>query len=378
VDVHRRLARKLDALPHGFPSAPNGVELRILRKIFEPQDAELALRLRPIPESAAAISRRVRRPPEEVRRQLESMADRGQIGASRSGDAARFSLLPFVVGIYELQIERLDKELADLFEEYAPTLMRTLGGSKPALARVVPVNARIEARPRILPKDDLRELLSRARSFRVAPCICRKERALEGHPCSHTLETCLAFSRQEDAYERYPPGGRVLSREEAFRVLEAAEDEGLVHCTYNVQQEPFFVCNCCSCCCGFLRGVKEFGAPHLLAHSDFVAAIDAEACSVCGACSEGRCPMDAIASDGMRLRVDPKRCIGCGVCATACPSDAVRLSERPPEDRNVPPETILDWAVARTTSRSPLRGLALRGVVAWMRARRSLAGPAGS
>lgn len=375
LDAYRRLARKLDSLPHGYPRTESGVELRILRKIFAEEDAALALRLRPIPERPEAIARRARRPVEDVRRHLESMADRGQIGASRRNGVTRFSLLPFVIGIYEFQLERLDKELADLFEEYAPFLMKTLGGSRPAVARVVPVNARIDAKPQILPHDDLRALLSRARSFRVAPCICRKERALEGHPCSHTLETCLAFSPQEEAFERFPPGGRVISREEAFKVLEAAEDEGLVHCTYNVQREPMFVCNCCSCCCGFVRGIRDFEAPFFLARSDFVARVDAESCSACGACSEGRCPMGAISSDGTSCRVDERRCIGCGVCTTACPTDAVRLVERPPEQRNLPPETIIDWAVERTSSRSPLKGLALRGVVAGMRAWRSLAGP---
>jgi Na+-translocating ferredoxin:NAD+ oxidoreductase subunit B len=373
LDVYRRLARKLDALPHGYPSTASGVELRILRKVFEPEDAALAVRLRAIPERAEAIARRVGRPVGEVQRHLESMADRGQVGASLRNGVARFSLVPFVVGIYELQLERLDKELADLFEEYVPHLMKTLGGSKPAVARVVPVNVKVDAKPQILPHDDLRALLSKARSFRVAPCICRKEQALEGHPCSHTLETCLSFSSRENAYERFPPGGRAISREEAMRVIEAAEEEGLVHCTYNVQREPLFVCNCCTCCCGFIRGIRDFQAPYFLARSGFVARVEAESCNACAACSDGRCPMGAISSDGTSARVEEHRCIGCGVCTTVCPNEALRLHERPAEQRDLPPETIIDWAVERTSSRSPLKGLALRGVVAWTRARRSLA-----
>lgn len=367
MSVYRHLARKLDALPHGFPATASGVELRILRKIFEPEAAALALHLRPWPESADRIARRAGRPAEEVLRRLESMADRGQIGASRGRSGSRFSLVPFVVGIYEFQLERLDAELASLFEEYAPALMRTLGGHAPAVARVVPVNARIEARPQILPHDDLRAMLERARSFRVAPCICRKERALEGHPCSHTSETCLAFSTRENAYERYPPGGRVIRREEALRVLEAAEEEGLVHCTYNVRDEPMFVCNCCSCCCGFLRGISEFHAPHFLARSSVVALIDAEACTGCGLCADQRCPMHAIADTGDGYQVCDERCIGCGVCATGCPAEAVRLRERPGADSPLPPQTLLDWALARTSSRSPWKGLALRGAVAFLR-----------
>ena len=42
-EVYRKLARHLDNLPGGFPSTESGVELRILRRLFTPEDAELAL-----------------------------------------------------------------------------------------------------------------------------------------------------------------------------------------------------------------------------------------------------------------------------------------------------------------------------------------------
>ena len=47
-----------------------------------------------------------------------------------------------LIGIYELQLNRIDKELAELFEEYEPTLMNSVGGYKPAYTRVVPMNSR--------------------------------------------------------------------------------------------------------------------------------------------------------------------------------------------------------------------------------------------
>ncbi len=40
--------------------------------------------------------------------------------------AQTYFLAPFVVGIYEYQVYRLDKELVELFEEYFPTLVKTL------------------------------------------------------------------------------------------------------------------------------------------------------------------------------------------------------------------------------------------------------------
>lgn len=368
ADVYTRLARTLDDLPHGYPATESGVELAILRKIFSLEDAGMALKLKAIPESPAVIARRVRRPVDEVREALDRMADRGQIykikGKGRT--PFRYALAPFVIGIWEFQLNHLDRELAELFEEYGPVLLGELGGSAPALGRVVPVNRRIEARAEVLPYDNLRATLERCNSFRVADCLCRKERALVGKPCSHTSETCMTFSRRADAYEGMPEWGREITREEALALLDACEEEGLVHCTYNFQREPFFVCNCCSCCCGFLRAVNEFDVPYMLARSNFVAEVDADLCSECGDCHDGRCPVTAISDGDGSTTVDGDRCIGCGVCSVACAFDAIQLSPRPEEERVTPPETLVHWSLDRTDHRQgKIKGAAMRGWLAW-------------
>jgi len=374
-DVYERLAKRLDSLPNGFPRTASGVELRILRAIFPPEDAAMALRIKPIPETAAAVARRLKRPVTEVRAALDGMAERGQIASFHLNGAHVYAFVPFVVGIYEFQLERLTKELSDLFEEYAPTLLRALGGAAPALARVVPVGTRIEAHAQILPHEDLRRMLDKAQSFRVGQCICRKEKAFQGQPCSHTQETCLSFSREENAWEDVPSWGRAITREEAAALLAAAEREGLVHCTYNTAYDPFFVCNCCSCCCGFLRGMKEFEAPYVLAHASVVSSIDATVCTECGECASPRCPMDAIAEADSTYRVDATRCIGCGVCVPVCPSGAIALVPRPAGEIPVPPKTVVHWAVDRDTARrGTLHSLALRGWLAWEVAKAKLAG----
>ncbi len=365
-DVYARLAHALDRMPNGFPAAPDGVELDILRRIFSPEDAAMALRLKPIPETARQVARRVRRPADEVTATLDGMCERGQIFSFRQRGRRYYGLAPFIVGIYEFQLERLDREMAELFERYAPTLAATLGGAAPALARVIPVNRRIDARAEILRYDNLRAMLERCRSFRVADCICRKESALLGKPCHHTSETCMSFSPEPDAYRDLPEWGREVTREEALALLDRVEDEGLVHCTYNFQRGPFFVCNCCSCCCGFLRGVSEHGAPYMLARSNSVAAIDQETCIVCGECRDTRCPVSAISETDDGMTVDGGRCIGCGVCVLTCPTESIRFEPRPEPERLTPPETLVTWGITRTDHRLGLgRGLALRGWLAW-------------
>jgi electron transport complex protein RnfB len=358
--VYERLAAKLDDLPHGFPRTDSGVELRILAKIFSPEDAAMALKLLPVPEAIEALSRRLRHPAESLRPLLDGMVARGQIASFKLHGEKVYLLAPFIVGFYEFQLPRMDAELATLFEEYLPHLLGTVGGVGPAIARVVPVNARISGEAEVLPYESVRGLIAKARSFLLMKCICRTEQAELGKPCSHTLETCMAFSPEEDAFDgTLPTGmGRPITREEALAVLDLAEREGLVHSTYNTRSQQTFVCNCCSCCCGFLRSVKEFGAPHVLVRSNWVAAVDAASCIACGDCVGGRCPMDAIVERDGSYEVIDERCFGCGVCTVICPTDAITLMPRPRSQRTTPPQNLVGWAFSRTVHR---RG-ALRAV----------------
>lgn len=349
TDVYQRLAARLDALPNGFPSTEDGVELEILRRIFTPEDAERALSLKPVPETAAAIGQRLGMPENEMQAVLDRMAEKGQIGCFQVSGRQVYVLMPFVIGIYEFQLNRLDEGLARLFAEYEPVLMKTVGGAEPALTRVVPVNLSIEGAHQVLRYEDTLAMVAKARSFVLRECICRKQHALEGHPCKHTLETCLGFSPEEVAFDYFTHAGRIVSKAEALAVLDAAAQEGLVHCTYNVQNGQRWICNCCACCCGLLRGLNVHGAPHVVAGSDFVAVINADTCGACGVCAEERCPMQAIAQDNGAYRVSADGCIGCGVCTITCPTKSITLVRRP--QRHAPPENLMAWHAERAACR---------------------------
>jgi Pyruvate/2-oxoacid:ferredoxin oxidoreductase delta subunit len=351
-DVYRRLAKRLDRLPQGFPSTPDGIELQILRRIFSPEDAAVALRLRPWPESPARIARRLRRTVEATRSTLEEMAARGQILSCLDDEIQQYALAPYVVGIYEFQVNHLDAELVRLFQAYYPYFVTRAWNRGPALARVIPVHSAIRAELSILPYEDLRLRITEARSFVIRECICRKERGIAGKPCRHPVETCLQLSRQEGAFDHFTYAGRVIDRVEALEILDRTETAGLIHATYNFREDPVFVCNCCPCCCGFLRGVREFQAPFVLARSNFVATVDAERCAACGRCAGGRCPMGAIRLDGRSAQVAADRCIGCGVCSAVCSRQAVGLVRRAPAEQQTPARDIVDWSLERYGERA--------------------------
>jgi electron transport complex protein RnfB len=352
TDVYKQLAERLDQLPHGYPATESGVELKILQKIFTPDDAEMALKMKYFPETVEAIADRLGEPVEEMRTTLDNMAIKGQIGSSTSKGKQMYMLAPFVVGIYEYQVYRLDKELVDLFEEYFPILSKSLGGYKPAIARTIPINTNLKQDFQIQPYENLTEMLENANSFRVTDCICRKERIIAGNSCDHSLEVCLGFSKEEGAYDYFSRGGRIISKGEAFKVIAQAEEEGLIHNVfYNVKEGHGAICNCCSCCCGVIRAAKEYGAAHTLAKSNYLALINSDECTACGVCADERCQMDAISEDGDVYRVVNDLCIGCGVCTITCPTDAISLIERPKEDQDNPPDDYVDWSMKRAANR---------------------------
>ncbi|MBW1842248.1 MAG: 4Fe-4S ferredoxin, partial [Deltaproteobacteria bacterium] len=44
--IYYNLAKVLDTLPNGFPKTDSGVEIKLLKRIFRPEDAELFCDLR--------------------------------------------------------------------------------------------------------------------------------------------------------------------------------------------------------------------------------------------------------------------------------------------------------------------------------------------
>ena len=343
--VYEQLAAALDRLPNGFPRTPSNIELTLLSKIFSPEEASLASQLRGEMEPLDALSERIGLPAKEARDRLMRMVRRGMVWFERVAGAPRFRLAPFVVGIYEAQVDRLDHELAHLVEEYmaqggAAGIMKP----QPALHRVIPAQSALKSEW-ILPYDDVRAILLAAKAFRLGDCICRLQRGQIGHPCSFPTKVCLSFSSVER-----PPGPGDVSREEALALLDRVEQIGLVHTVSNVAQGIGYVCNCCGCCCAVLRGITSFGIEGSVAHANYYAVIDHEECSGCGTCI-GRCQVQAISEREGVAVVDREGCIGCGLCVSGCPHQVARLQRKPDSETIHPPADYAAWEQERLRNR---------------------------
>ena len=350
-DVYRELAQRLDAIPNGFPATESGVELRLLARIFTPQEAALASVMRLTRESVADIAGRVGTDADTAYSILKGMTRKGLILAKKGEGQLIFGLMPFVVGIYEEQLPRMDEEMASLFEEY---YQETGGGGgliqdPPPGHRVIPVEEAIPFEPEIFPYERASELLEGSKAWGVRECICRIQRGLIGKGCEHSVENCLVFAPIEGAFDRSDVT-RAISKEEALQILRETEEEGLVHSTGNYRDGPYYICNCCTCSCAFLRSVAEFGVPTAIARSDFRALVDVEECSGCGDCVE-RCQFGALSVPDEVCAVDYTHCVGCGLCTTICPTDALGLERRPGGEIPVPPANRKEWMTARAKER---------------------------
>jgi len=351
--IYSRLAKVLDTLPNGFPSTESGVEIRLLKKIFTPEEAELFCDMRLTFETAEQVSERTGRPLEGLKGKLVTMGQRGQLFAIQFGEAWYFKMLPWVFGIFEFQLGRIDRELAELSEEYAPFYAQQFFANKPQLMQVLPIEETISTEQEALPYEKVSALIEKSQSFLVNECICKKERALLDNPCDRPLEVCLALAPVPGVFDKSPIG-RVISKDQAYELLKKTEELGLVHLTNNLQNGQFFICNCCKCCCGPLRSINELGIPAGdVVNSHYYARIDPDTCISCGICAEERCQVGAIEEGEQAYRVIPEKCIGCGLCISTCPVEAISLIHKDKEKIVPPPITEDAWF----NERGRLRGV---------------------
>jgi ferredoxin len=347
-DAYARLAKRLDALPNGFPPTQDGAELRLLAKIFTPEQADLASKLRMRLETPRQLAGRLALDPAKLRERLREMARLGLIRAGKADGGLGYALMPFVFGIYEMQSPRFDAELAQLFEAYYQAAFVRMTEITPQIHRVLPVGESLELDLEVQPYENVVEILSEWNAWGVLECICRRQMAFVGEACDHPLEVCMVMSRRPGAFDA-DASIRSLSLDEAQEVLLDAAEAGLVHTVGNRQEEVFYICNCCTCSCGLLRGISEFGMANVVARSSFVNRVDETLCSSCGLC-EGYCQFGALGVELLAV-VDEDRCVGCGVCVINCPDGAMRLVARRDAEQQQVPVNEYDWSMKRAASR---------------------------
>ena len=121
-DVYQKLQRHLDKMPVGFPATESGVEIRILKHLFNPEEAEIALNLSALSEPLERIHRRVKGSGisiEKLEQVLDRLVEKGAImgGKMLSGktNGKYYSKAQLAIGMFEFQVDRITGNLLKIF-----------------------------------------------------------------------------------------------------------------------------------------------------------------------------------------------------------------------------------------------------------------------
>jgi NAD-dependent dihydropyrimidine dehydrogenase PreA subunit len=342
--VYVKLQKHLDNQAVGFPATRSGAEIKLLKHIFAPQEAEIACCLSYKFEPLETIFSRAGHLVDsagELETGLDLIQKKGGIESKIKDGLLHYCNAPLVVGMYEFQGNRLTPEFLKNFGAY--TSDKKFGieflSTKLPQMRTIPVARSIHPQHNVSTFDEVMPLLKRAEApFAILECICRKKKSIEGGTCEVTdrQETCLAIgpmarmALQSDA-------GKEITREEAITIIEQNQKQGLVLQPSNTQKAEF-ICSCCGCCCGMLGIHQDLPKPLDFWVSNFYAAVDKDTCEGCGACVK-RCQVNSVSVPAKKQPavVDHDRCIGCGVCVPTCPTKSIALVKKPAELQ--PPQT---------------------------------------
>ena len=347
--IYKTLAQRLDKIPNGYPETESGVELKILAKLFTPEEADIACHLNLSPKSAEQLSQSIQQDKKHIQGLLKSMLKKGLISISKEGRQLGFKLIPFIVGFYENQNANIDQEFAELFEAYYQESLYKMMTAGPSVHRVIPIEKNIPVNIEVMPYEKASTYVEKSKAWGVLNCVCRLQKQLIGEGCNHSVENCLVFSTKENQFKKVDHI-RAIDKQEAYQILEQAHQEGLVHSTSNTQDEVSYICNCCTCSCGVMRTIAEHNNLNALAASEFQISIDQDSCSGCGDCIEP-CQFGALSLNEDSCQADISRCFGCGICISHCPTESLQMKNKDEKNVERPPRTEQDWMEIRSQNR---------------------------
>ena len=340
--VYRKLQVYLDTLPIDYPETKSGVELKILKHLFTPQEAEIALKLKLIPQEPKAMFRHFKKQGwtlEEFSKALLTLAKKGAINWLKKRDGTNLYSIAFLaVGFFDYQIDRVTKELGQDFDQYLEEgYISAMLENGILQMRTVPIEKSIDIGYNVSNFDEIKSIIEKIdKTLFLSPCICRQSKEAQEKGCNHPKETCITIGVTPRIFLEQ---GREITKDEALEVLRMTQDKGMVICPSNAQK-PFMICSCCGCSCLVLSNLKKYANPVQYINSNYFVRIDENLCSGCAECVT-RCHMDA---NKINVRgvseTDLGFCIGCGVCVPTCPENARSLIKK--EKELIPPENFTE------------------------------------
>jgi Na+-translocating ferredoxin:NAD+ oxidoreductase RNF subunit RnfB len=340
-EIYKKLHKEIDKrMPISFPAHDSGLEIEILKFLFTPEEAAVAIHLSALPEPLDKIHKRVTKSgisisKEKLKELLNNLNEKGAIqgGGSvydKKHNRRRYRLAQWAIGIFEYQLGRLTKEFAEMAKDYSLDVFYKEFHKKNVTGqmRTIPVEKSLSPEHSVSTYDNIRDIImNKVDKIAIINCVCREQHEILEEPCalSDIRRCCVMFNSA--AERRIKDGiGKEASKEEIFEILKKYQKAGFVLQPEN-NQNPSFMCVCCGCCCGALKMAKQFPNPAEYYSSNFYAKSDPALCNGCETCVK-RCQMDAIIMKDEKAIVDLDRCIGCGNCVVTCGMKAMKLYKK--------------------------------------------------
>ena len=191
--------------------------------------------------------------------------------------------------------------------------------------------AREEHFGQIVPIEDIREIIGKAETVVRMPCACRWAAERREKRCCYSVSYSAAtwYDGLDMGYFGQPQAAGLerVPGDEAVNQMEELGKEGAIHTIWTMIT-PFIgaICNCTAQECLGLR--TQSMHVETMARGEYTAVVDPGLCLGCGLCAAA-CPFAAISSqtsDGVRLAaVNPSLCQGCGLCRNHCRAGALSL-----------------------------------------------------
>lgn len=170
----------------------------------------------------------------------------------------------------------------------------------------------------ILPLDKVLAFIDKdERPVYLNYCDCR---SLRGE-CGKPTKTCITYKSGINSFAHRGLSEKI-DKEKAKEIVTKADKKGLMH-TVN----PNGICNCCGDCCYLFRSQERRNSSGFWPKTEQIIELISETCISCGACIR-RCHFDVFTKEDGKIAADISKCIGCGICATGCPTKSLQLKGR--------------------------------------------------
>jgi ferredoxin len=363
--AYRQIAENVDKNFQTAPKAGDDLSeafIAYLKIVYTPEEAELVQHLFMPPEfkTLEELADATGKSADDVQHILDPLIAKGFILVFKGLHC--IPPIPRLVNLHMFypDIHPQDREAARLYQQFfiKEKFYKYYGTSSKGtpVLRAIPIDKTIHPEEKTFSAEEAHQFIRDlpTEDFQLVPCPCRtRTEKLDIRECrdKFPIGSCIFIGGTARHFEKTGLGSQV-TKAQAIQYLDDMVERGLIPTTQNHMAGRFgIMCLCCGCCCSNVRGRTVWDNPTAVLPSPFIP-IAGDECVQCEECVE-RCMLGALQLDEEeeKVVVDAEKCIGCGVCAIACPTEALKLSriDRPEK----PFDTDLDMymTVARDNER---------------------------